>query len=535
MRRLSFLIFLMVVWLDSYCSIVINEVMYDAVGSDQGKEWIELYNNGQEDVNLQGWLLQAGGSSFTDILIFPSINIRAKSFFLISEQASPLTNYIAELHFENGGSTSDGIRILNPRDQYTDTILYDSPNNNNLVGDNGDYDCLCPAVTPGQSLARISDGIDTDCPEDWLATSQSSPGNSNEIVKIVEMTSCKALISTDNIEVSTIILNLSTFKVDKSDLSIKIIFNNELKYNSTLSEIPPLDSLNICLLIENENYQNGQLSIELVNNTNVDIVDNLWETLICYDIPDLQLSEIMHSPLTGNSEWIEVKLLEDIKDLQVRLSDSAGNYAPAVISGYAGDYLVIAQDKNKLLETFSVSDSSLVMQPTTWPRLNNNGDKINLEIYNTRIDSLIYGPNSTSKGYSLEYHETSQQWSQCTFPTRASPTKENSLPTPNHDIKINNIQVANSLISRKQDKLLRIDFASEDENCFLSLKIFDIRGKEITVIKSDIAGKYGGQLAWNGYLQGKYLASGLYPAVIRLNSENGRLIAEKKTLITINR
>jgi len=37
--------------------IVITEIMYDAEGSDTGKEWIEIFNDGDQTVNLSGWKL----------------------------------------------------------------------------------------------------------------------------------------------------------------------------------------------------------------------------------------------------------------------------------------------------------------------------------------------------------------------------------------------------------------------------------------------------------------------------------------------
>lgn len=35
--------------------IIINEIIFDPKGADEGKEWIELYNTGEEDVFLDGW------------------------------------------------------------------------------------------------------------------------------------------------------------------------------------------------------------------------------------------------------------------------------------------------------------------------------------------------------------------------------------------------------------------------------------------------------------------------------------------------
>ena len=34
--------------------VVINEVMYNPQGSDSGREWVELYNQGSSDVTLVG-------------------------------------------------------------------------------------------------------------------------------------------------------------------------------------------------------------------------------------------------------------------------------------------------------------------------------------------------------------------------------------------------------------------------------------------------------------------------------------------------
>jgi len=35
--------------------VVITEIMYDVEGSDGGREWVEIYNDGSEDINLSSW------------------------------------------------------------------------------------------------------------------------------------------------------------------------------------------------------------------------------------------------------------------------------------------------------------------------------------------------------------------------------------------------------------------------------------------------------------------------------------------------
>ncbi|MCB5246432.1 MAG: lamin tail domain-containing protein, partial [Candidatus Cloacimonetes bacterium] len=60
----------------SHAQVVINEVCYDPSGADGGKEWIELYNSGNTDVNLAGAKLLSGGSEFGEVFTFPHFILR---------------------------------------------------------------------------------------------------------------------------------------------------------------------------------------------------------------------------------------------------------------------------------------------------------------------------------------------------------------------------------------------------------------------------------------------------------------------------
>ena len=66
--------------------IVINEIMYDSPGADE--QWVELYNNSTEDVNVSGWFIQ--DNSATDIPIaIPSGTILAPGeYYTISVYTS---------------------------------------------------------------------------------------------------------------------------------------------------------------------------------------------------------------------------------------------------------------------------------------------------------------------------------------------------------------------------------------------------------------------------------------------------------------
>jgi len=534
MRRLGIILFALGFWLIGNCEIIINEVFYDAVGSDDQQEWIELYNNGLEDINLQGWLLQAGGGNFSDLYTFPSIVIRAGAFFLISEFPHPLSNMITELGFENGGSATDGVRIINPANLYHDTILYDSPNSNNLQGDSQiQTPCINPA--PGYSLARISDGVDTNLADDWFSCSNPTPGTTNNIEKTVTLKNTEAVTNGSSIEISTVILNLSTYHVDNTELSIKILFDSELKHFEDLTDISESDSLNYFIAIENEYLNQGLLEVELINNSNITIVDNLWIKWIDYHYPALSLSEILYYPLSSQTEWIELKLSNDITNDVISIYDATGNEVTAEISGVTGDYIVIAEDRNSVLNSFPTSDSLKVFQAEGWTRLNNTGDLVTIKYFNTTLDSVQYEGNSTPAGYSLEYDEVNKYWARCNSPEGATPTRVNSMTQDNPISYSSGLKIVNSLISTKKDKGLLIQFNSQKLVNSLDIQLFDLRGKELSSMTTSFANQYCGEYSWDGYLHGRYLSSGLYPAIVKIKAENGRILEEKKIIITINR
>lgn len=68
----------------SFADIHINEVLYDPSITDNGGEAIELYNSGDEDVNISGYTIQTESSSADATLPFNSI-IKSKGYFLIAD------------------------------------------------------------------------------------------------------------------------------------------------------------------------------------------------------------------------------------------------------------------------------------------------------------------------------------------------------------------------------------------------------------------------------------------------------------------
>lgn len=171
--------------------VVINEVYYDSP-TGQGKEpfieWIELYNNNDEAVDLTGWVISddpdpsnpGSEGSFS----FPEVTITAHGFLLLVYDQDTFSLYFGTLPTEyliygadasslRMGNSGEDLHLFDAALEEVDLIWY---------GNGGDQDSLnsAPDVPPGHSLGRIPDGADTDIPsEDLYDLDLPTPGSTN--------------------------------------------------------------------------------------------------------------------------------------------------------------------------------------------------------------------------------------------------------------------------------------------------------------------------------------------------------------------
>lgn len=163
-------------------AVVINEILYDALGADEGYEWVELKNNGSAPVEVAGWKLQSGGTSFGNTVTLPAgLTIDPGGYLLIGESSVPGAQFVANFTLQNGGNPTDGVRLLDAQGQVIDVVLYGEPNTNGLPDESGAPGTLPAAgAPPGASLARLPDGADSNVSGiDFAATSALTPGAAN--------------------------------------------------------------------------------------------------------------------------------------------------------------------------------------------------------------------------------------------------------------------------------------------------------------------------------------------------------------------
>ena len=167
-------------------AVVINEVYYN-VHSDHGDdgdsanpdEWVELYNNTDNPVNLKDWSIQDNSDART--ISHANLYIPANGFAIIAKSANTWSYWSVpasaqKIHLGqkigNGlANTGDRLILKDAGGAIVDQISYGS-----------DATILSPSISSaakGQSIGRSPDGQDADSAADFTIFNNPTPGGPN--------------------------------------------------------------------------------------------------------------------------------------------------------------------------------------------------------------------------------------------------------------------------------------------------------------------------------------------------------------------
>ena len=111
-------------------SVIITEILNNADGGDDGKEWFEIYNTSDSAIDLQDWsVTDEGSNAFT---ISESLVIEAGGFLVLGEETDPALNSEAEVDYAWGTNTNftlgngDDEVILSCGGVVIDMVAYDN-------------------------------------------------------------------------------------------------------------------------------------------------------------------------------------------------------------------------------------------------------------------------------------------------------------------------------------------------------------------------------------------------------------------------
>ncbi|HPR17220.1 MAG TPA: lamin tail domain-containing protein [Candidatus Cloacimonadota bacterium] len=422
MKRFLFFCFILFVSFLQSQNVVINEVLYDPAGTDSGYEWIELYNHSDTPVNLADWKIEKAGTGFGLVFIFNiSSNpiISPHSYLLIGEINVLNADFTATLAFQNGGSATDGIRLVSADSLYTDTVLYDAPNTNNLpddISNPGIY--FAVDVEGGHSLARKQNGVDTNNSEaDFFECDDPTPGTANFLPVDLAIYELEIVPNDNEYWLETEIFNLSTQNVDNFAATLEVTINNTFLGSYNLPEIPAENSVPFSVSLGEFLEGYSVTSAELIYLYDNMLENNAAVTSILIGQTQLVINEILFRPESTNQEWLEIfnrsacgYLVDNFK-----IIDASGGEI-----GFSGSlpphsFRLICAEKNSLLQIYPELDSTLVIEAASWTSLNNTEESLILSDNIAAVfDSVYYDGSACPLDYSFErvnpFDDENVQW-----------------------------------------------------------------------------------------------------------------------------
>ncbi len=157
--------------------IVINEIMYKSPpGENDSKDWIELYNADDYDINISGWKIKDDDDSH--IFIFDQeTNIKSDEYMVICrdinnfESVHPNVEHYPK-DFTYGFGTDDAVRLYDSNDELVDKVEY-------LPSSPWPGNC----VETGLTMELKNPGLDNSLPESWQASyvMNGTPGRKNSV------------------------------------------------------------------------------------------------------------------------------------------------------------------------------------------------------------------------------------------------------------------------------------------------------------------------------------------------------------------
>ncbi len=368
-----------------FYNIVINEIMYNppaALGDDDYWEYLEIYNNDTENVDLSGW-------SFTDgfeFIFADGTILNAGEYLLIARNPDTISAFygISNLvgPFIDGALSNGGenVELSDAFGNVVDTVDY---------SDGGEW----PSEPDGDgpSLSLIDPDFDNSLPESWEASiilygTPGLPNNPTEPIIVVIFPNGGEML--------------------QQGLSYEIIWNYAEVSGEVTIELINLSGSNEILASSVEvttqswiwEVAEGQelgddYKIKIYSNDNNQIFDEsdaIFSIIEMQPVPNLVITEIMYNPPESNNDSLEFIEIYNNDNIDVNLAGFSFvegiEFTFAETTLNAGDYILVAVDSLAMLNVFDVNAFEW-----TGGALSNGGELIELQDgFGNIIDQVEY-------------------------------------------------------------------------------------------------------------------------------------------------
>jgi hypothetical protein len=418
---------------------VLNEVLYDAVGDDVGREYVELLNTADAAWSLEGLRIEAGDGAAPGRWTLrwtgrPGDSVAAHTRFVIGgANVSPAVQRVVNLDLQNG---PDAVRLVWP-DGVTEVLGWGE-----LAAD--EYHCGVPApdVPSGRSLARIPESAATADNAGDFREASPSPGAPNVRTRDAAVVAHGIVLDPEQPSSG----GDATLTVRVADVGATAWAAGEARVLVTGASLVSPREAPVPALAAGETTQ-VVMSLNALHEGRAELVasvglvgdespENDRDTLrVRVGAGPLELTEVQFHPLASEGEWVEVRnhsgaplALESF-----RMGDRAGA-GGRIADGppLAADSLaVLAQDPVALLMAFPSLASARVRRVTPWAALNNTDDASGVadqvvlaDLDGVPVERVSYSGAGIAAGVTLERNGESWRPSANAGGTPLSPPRE---------------------------------------------------------------------------------------------------------------
>ncbi|MBC8319448.1 MAG: lamin tail domain-containing protein [Bacteroidetes bacterium] len=357
--------------------LVINEIMYNSIGTDE--EWIELYNNTDQTIDLENWQVCDNSATNPHIVIPAGYSVAPGSYFTISVStggAFPFTPDYDGTGYFGLNNTGDAVRVWNA---------------NYLLVDIVNFDDTAPWPTEpdgnGPSLSLINPNLDNSLAASWKASHEDNgtPGAINFPINIITPNGGEIIELGTTYDI--------TWTVEDWDGNIMIELIRDGQDPVLLVSNMPVSDLSFSWYVfESFDVANDYkiLITNMIDGNPYDESDDYFSLIEAYVMPEIVITEIMYNPPESGTDSLEFLELYNNGTENVNLAGfhfTAGiEYIFPSIDLLPDNYLLVSVDSAVMFATFGVE-----ARQWTGGALSNSGEKLELrDSFDNVIDSLTY-------------------------------------------------------------------------------------------------------------------------------------------------
>jgi hypothetical protein len=553
--------------LPARADLVLNEVLYDPAGTDDGAEFVEIWNPDDVPRALAGLTVEAGDGARPDAwaTIFrgaPGDTVPPRSAFLVAGAA--LTGEL-----QNG---PDAARLLR------DGVVLDLLGWGELEAPALYEGAPAPDVTSGHSLARRDDGRDTGSNAiDWAEEAAPTPGRANHPDERIALTrgvwSLQPAVPWpgESVTLSVRVRNLGTRSLDAARWRLHVEAAAAGAPEESAAASPAWDSVIPIVTAPG-------VALAPAESATVDVAFPalppgayvLRARTAAEGPPAPDLGDTLYGggrtlagPAVvteiafrdeGVGEWIELWLRDPIGDLgTLAIADAAAaprpldrGSTPRAVA--AGEWLVVAEEPARVADRFGLPTGSVIGVVGPWAPLNDTpgpdgvADVVRVvETGGVPCDVVPYRSRDVSRGGSLERlspdlpSAVPGSWGECVDPAGGTPGRANSLRAPGPgSAPRGSLLMASARVLRRGAGAAPLLFrlTAEARGLPLTVEVRDLLGRRRRVLVRGQRFATEGAFAWDGLDdEGRPVPPGLYVVYAETSGSAG--VAPRVTTLPV--